>query len=138
MSQLASKTMAKEVSTWPKGAMIRMKRHRDGFAMTCPAAFLYATADGFAWAEPAYADPYGYPGHAGHRLVAEVFRTAEGFKFGGAEWRGEIVPYRGEVQELGECMDWFNAWMNDQGRTWSNERRRVRRMMGELLTTTGD
>lgn len=126
---ISSMTMVREVSRWPMGAIIRMQGVSDGFAMPRAAVFVFATADGFEWVEPSYADPSGYPGHSGHRLIAEIFRAGDVFRFVGPEWRGEIVPYRGEVRELGECMEWFASWLAEKGRTMAQERRRVRRLM---------
>lgn len=100
-----------------------------------PAAFVFDVPGGLAWVEPSYADPAGAQSPAFHVLA------------GGArsEWNLFAMPSGRTVQVLaydpqdnrdlvGVALDWFAAWLKDQGRTWADERERVRQLVADELS----
>ncbi|MBP6225334.1 MAG: hypothetical protein KA439_09745 [Rhizobacter sp.] len=102
----------------PKGA---------GKTTICPAAFVFETPTGIAWVEPSYADPYGSSSPAYHaRDGVPAGITEAGFVMPG-ENALAVVPYdRAEFDLVGDALDWFANWLKSEGRTWQEERERVR------------
>jgi hypothetical protein len=97
-----------------------------------PAAFLFDAPDGVAWVEPSYADPIGAASPAFHRRQGQ--RTAPG-RFVGNGWTIDLLPYDpAEDRDLiGDALDWFAGWLKAEGRTWAQERERVRALVADEL-----
>lgn len=97
-----------------------------------PAAFVFNVPGGFAWVEPAYADPYGASSPAFHKRKGR--RTAPG-RFVGDGWTIEVLPYEpaDDRDLVGDALDWFSRWLSSEGRTMAQERERVRELVADEL-----
>lgn len=102
-----------------------------GQVMPRPAAFVFdVAAGGVAWVEPSYADPSGAATHALHIIAGQV----AGNVVTGRGVTVEVLPYEAEdAGSVGGALDWFAAWLKDEGRTWDQERERVRAMLSDVV-----
>jgi hypothetical protein len=86
---------------------------------------VFDTPDGFAWVEPSYADPAGASSPGFHRRTAADLESGE----------VQVLLYRaGDRDLVGDALDWFARWLEAEGRTWAEERERVRALVGNELT----
>lgn len=93
-----------------------------------PAAFVFETPDGFAWVEPSYADPWGSSSPSYHQRVGKFEPSEAGFVATVSDVEGVAVA-RYEPNDshlIGDAIDWFTDWLKAEGRTWQEERERVR------------
>mgnify|MGYP000876579174 CR=1 FL=1 len=99
-----------------------------------PAAFVFDVPGGLAWIEPSYADPMGAASPALH-----VWRGTR------KDWNLFTRPGNRRVQVLaydpqdnrdliGDALDWFAVRLKAEGRSWAEERERVRALVGSELT----
>lgn len=114
---------------WP-GAVIAI--NDSGGQLFRPAAFVFDVPGGFAWVEPAYADPYGASSPAFHRRQGQ--RTAPG-RYVGDGWTIEVLPYDPAADQggAGGALDWFAGWLRAESRTLAQERVRVRALVADEL-----
>lgn len=114
---------------WPGAVVVITDRNGAAFR---PAAFVFDVPGGLAWVEPSYADPAGSASPAFHRRAGTF--TAPG-KMAGAGFEVEVLPYEpGQDADLvGDALEWFSGWLKTEGRTWAQERERVRGMLGDAL-----
>lgn len=115
-------SVEKASKTWP-GAVIVVTQ--DDAISYRPAAFVFDVPGGLAWVEPSYADP------AGAGTPALHVRRGEFLKAGilrGDRWRVDVVPYAAaeDTDLIGDALDWFAGYLKAAGRTWDQERERVR------------
>lgn len=104
-------------ATWRDGALVFV----DGLVR--PAAFVYQTADGLAWIEPSFADPFGAASSALHFRAG----TMEDEPGGGVRVGGLVVlPYQDDADLVGDALDWFARWVADSGEPWDVHRERMR------------
>lgn len=117
---------------WP-GAVIVVGDGTPSGNLFRPAAFVFDVPGGMAWVEPSYADPAGASSTALH--VRKGTRV-EWNAFEGSGWRVGVLPYEpAEDQDLvGDSLDWFADWLKTEGRTWAEERERVRTLIADALT----
>jgi len=101
---------------------------QDGHEMWRPAAFVYDVPGGIAWVEPSYADPYGAASPALHVRRGE--RTAA-TRFEGPGFKVEVIAYTPglDADLVGDALEWYAGWLTAEGRTWHDERERVRAMI---------
>jgi len=93
------------------------------------------------WIEGSYADPYSWPSPSSHEIervreVAPVRSTGSVFEGDGGNgaWAATIEPYRrGLREDFDRALTWFEGYLLEQGRTWDEERERVRRSFEEEL-----
>lgn len=112
------------------GAVVIISMSGEARPMTRPAAFVFETAGGIAWIEPSYADPAGAASPALHVRTGR----REGDALIGSGWRIDVLPYEAGDQDLvGDALDWFADWLRAEGRTWQQERDRVRAMIADIL-----
>ena len=115
---------------WP-GALIAIEE--DGQISFRPAAFVFDVPGGLAWVEPSYADPMGAASPAFH-----VWRGTR------REWNLFARPGNRQMQVLaydpddnrdlvGDALDWFADWLKAEGRSWAQERERVRALVADEL-----
>lgn len=104
----------------------------DGGAVARPAAFVFDVPGGLAWVEPSYADPMGAASPSFHRREGER-ESWNTIKAGSASV--SALPYEPaeDADLVGDALDWFADWMKAEGRTWAQERERVREMLGDSL-----
>lgn len=115
--------MVAEITNQWRGAVVTLK-DRAGNVMERPAAFVFAMPGGFGWLEPGYADEWPAPMPTWHEVKAAITRASSTLiTFGGPEWSGDIEEYFGQTGA--EALEWFDRWLNRQGRTWAQERARV-------------
>lgn len=114
---------------WP-GAVIVITDA--GGSLFRPAAFVFDVPGGLAWVEPSYADPAGASSSALH--VRRGDRDAWN-AFRGDDWRLGVLPYEpAEDQDLvGDALEWFGDWLRAEGRTWAEERERVRALIADEI-----
>lgn len=114
---------------WP-GATIAITQ--DGDTMFRPAAFVFDVPGGVAWVEPSYADAAGAasPGFhvwRGDRKDWGIFTRPDGSRL-------SVLQYEQDHRDLiGDPLEWFAAWLKAEGRTWSQERERVRALVADEL-----
>jgi hypothetical protein len=114
---------------WP-GATIAITEGDD--TMFRPAAFVFDVPGGVAWVEPNYADPAGAssPGFhvwRGDRKEWSVFTRPNGSRL-------SVLRYDQDHRDLiGDALDWFADWLKAEGRTWAEERERVRALVADEL-----
>lgn len=117
-------------ATWADGALVFVQAGDDE-AIVRPAAFVFATPTGALWIEPSYADPNGAAGLALHEREGLVTVSGRGFEL--RTQGGELVtllPYEADDSDLvGDALEWFGRWLQGQGRTWADERERVRQLL---------
>lgn len=95
-------------ATW-EGAVVFI----DGERLPRPAAFVWIEEGGaVTWVEPSYADPWGAASPALHRRESGV----------------EALPYDPETDTrlVGDALEWFAGWLKANGKTWAEERERLR------------
>ena len=94
-----------------------------------PAAHIFPTRRGFCWVEPSYADPWG-AGSPAMRIREGVFVAArDGFTMSTTDGRDmTVVPFDPRAHAVvGSSITWFEfEWLQSEGRTWLEERERVR------------
>ena len=97
-----------------------------------PAAFAFDAPGGFAWVEPAYADPAGSGSQAFHRRQGE--RRAWN-RWAGEGWTIEVLPYTPGLDEdlVGDALAWFADWLKAERRTMAAERERVLVLLADSL-----
>lgn len=123
-------------AVWPH-AVIRLRAKETGSEYVRPAAFVFDAADGFAWVEPQYIDPYGPSSPALHVRQATIEADGEGFRFDGPGWYGAIEMYEPSAEQLrdvGYCLERFEEWLAEEGKTAAGERAAVRRLIEADLT----
>ena len=120
-------TLDQIAANWP-GAVVVIKNDDDGTNDFRPAAFLFETPTGIAWVEPSYADPWGSPSPSYHAVDGKPSGiTDAGFVLMSTGRSLAVVPYdRAEFDYVGDSLDWFADWLKTEGRTWQEERERVR------------
>ncbi len=114
-----------------KGAVIAIGER--GEFMFRPAAFVFDVPGGVAWIEPAYADPAGAGSTAFHVWLGA---RSEWNQFTRQDDRLlQVLPYDpAEDRDLvGEALEWFAGWLKAEGRSWAQERERVRALVVEEL-----
>lgn len=87
------------------------------------------------WVEGSYADPYGWPSPSSHevhhlREVAPLHSAGPAFEgtSTSADWTAVIEPYRrGLREDFDRALAWFVDHLREKGRTWDEEREKVRR-----------
>lgn len=95
------------------------------------AAFVFEVRDGIAWVEPSYADPAGAGTHALH--IRRGTWRALGV-LAADRWELQVLPFVPvDADMLGDGLVWFAGWLKAQGRTWAEERERVRAMLADSL-----
>ena len=114
---------------WP-GVVIAINDR--GGQLFRPAAFVFDVPGGFAWVEPAYADPAGASSPAFHRRQGQ--RMAPG-RYVGDGWTIEVLAFdpADDQGHVGGALDWFARWLRAEGRSWSEERERVRVLVADEL-----
>ena len=115
---------------WP-GATIAITEGDD--TMFRPAAFVFDVPGGVAWVEPAYADPAGAASPAFHVWLGS---RADWNQFTRPDDRLlQVLPYDpAEDRDLvGDALDWFAGWLKAEGRSWAQERERVRALVADEL-----
>lgn len=119
--------MESVVEKWA-GAVVTLRRKRDGCEIIRGAAFVFERPSGFGWLEPSYADPWGSPSPAWHEIEADITGVSRTLiEFDGPEYSGDIEEYFGQTK-VAEPMTWFEGWLSEQGITWAAERERVAQM----------
>lgn len=115
------------VSPWP-GAVVVITNDDDKSIDFRPAAFVFETPTGISWVEPSYADPYGASSRSYHAFAGKASGITEaGFVFIADGRSMAVIPYdRAEFDRVGDALDWFADWLKAEGRTWAEERERVR------------
>lgn len=115
---------------WVGAVMIYGRAGAD--ALVFPAAFVFDTPDGLAWVEPSYADPMGAASPAFHRRAGSL--SAPG-KLQGVDFEIQVLPYAPDEDRdlVGDALDWFADWLKTEGRTWAEERERVRALVADQL-----
>lgn len=112
-----------------RGAVVAIDQ--GGIVSLRPAAFVFDVPGGVAWVEPSYADPAGAASPAFHAFKGTVGGntvTAPGGML------IEVLPYESaDAGVIGDGLEWFASWLAAEGRTWEQERARVREMLGEAL-----
>lgn len=115
---------------WTAGALVFVQSGIDE-AIVRPAAFVFATPGGLMWIEPSYADPSGAAGLALHERDGLLTPSGRGFELRTAA--GELVtvlPYEADDRDLvGDALEWFAGWLQGEGRSWADERERVRGLL---------
>ena len=102
----------------------------DGDSSDC---VLPCSAGGVAWVEPAYADPAGAASPAFHVWLGS---RADWNQFTRPDDRLlQVLPYDpAEDRDLvGDALDWFAGWLKAEGRSWAQERERVRALVADEL-----
>jgi hypothetical protein len=96
-----------------------------------PAAFVFETPGGFAWVEPSYADPYGSSSPSFHQRAGTFEASDAGFVARVSDGEGVAVSrYEpNDAHLIGDALDWFADWLKAEGRTWQEERERVRELV---------
>ncbi len=114
---------------WTRGALVFFSgQNEDVLEMIRPAAFVYATPVGFAWVEPSYADPWGAASPSLH------FRNGVPREEAGGGFRMvtkdaaivTVLPYQGDVDLVGDSLEWFAQHLAEAGKDWETERERLR------------
>lgn len=93
-----------------------------------PAAHVFGTPSGFAWVEPSYADPYGAASHAFHKREGMLVPSGPAFTMACTDGL-DIVLMQLDPRSHAEHaspLTWFARWIEAEGRTWEEERERVR------------
>lgn len=115
---------------WADGALVFVQSGIDEVVVR-PAAFVFATPTGALWIEPSYADPAGAAGLALHEREGLVTPSGRGFEIRTAA--GDLVtllPYEADDRGLvGDALEWFARWLQGEGRSWADERERVRGLL---------
>lgn len=107
---------------WPLGAVIAISA--GGETLLRPAAFVFDVPGGFAWVEPSYADPSGAASPSFHR------RPASDIDSGAVQ---VLQFFEVDADAVGDGLLWFADWLKAEGRTWAEERERVRELLGDSL-----
>lgn len=105
-----------------------------------PAAFVFATDDGFAWVEPSYHDPVANTAPAFHRLQGTIEQDGDSFALVGADGR-KLATVRpmyapGADDPEGSCTAALLAFSDElvaAGVSQAEERLRVERDFAEDL-----
>lgn len=112
------------VSAW-QGAVVTLQSKSGGAPIIRPASFVFDRPGGFGWLEPGYADPWGSPSPAWHEVQVTITRASSTLiEFDGPEYSGDIEEYFGQT-EAEQPLEWFSGWLNEQGRSWAEERARM-------------
>lgn len=113
-------------ASW-RGAIVHIDFH-DGIPMLRPAAHVFGTPSGFAWVEPSYADPYGAASPSFHRREGVLAPSGTAFKMAATDGLDIILmPLDPRSHaEHASPLTWFARWIESEGRTWLEERERVR------------
>lgn len=112
---------------WPGAIIIFRASGPDARNEYRPAAFIFETPGGFAWVEPSYADPVGASSPSYHERKGSFDASEGGFVMMRDEGMIAVIPYdRKESDFVGDALDWFADWLKAEGRTWQEERERVR------------
>lgn len=111
--------------TWQRGAVVLIQTAE---AITVrPAAFVFATPTGFAWVEPSYADPAAAPSPALHYRDGTPQDLGALFTMQAGAELVEVRAYEDDDADMiGDALDWFAGYVQASGRTWDEERERVR------------
>ncbi len=99
-----------------------------GSANVRPAAHVFTTRRGFCWVEPSYADPWGSPSPSFRAREGVFVAAGDGFTMSTTDEREmTVVPFdpRKHAADAGP-LTWFERWIESEGRTWAEERERVR------------
>lgn len=117
---------------WTAGALVFVQAG-DDVAIVRPAAFVFGTPGGLLWIEPAYADTAGAAGLALHEREGQIQAVGAGFELRTAA--GELVtvlpydPEAGDADLVDGALEWFAGWLQGEGRSWADERERVRGLL---------
>lgn len=103
--------------------------HPDG-DMLRPVVFLFDTPTGFAWVEPAYADPAGTASPALHWRDGELVRVGDDWLRPGLAFSAFDAADPGNDPDIAAELAWFAGYLAAHGRTWEQERERVRSAIG--------
>ena len=118
--------------TWQRGALVYLVDPDGSVWMIRPAAFVFATPDGFSWVEPSYADPYGASSSAWHERAGAVTQNGSGFIFTSPGSEVSVYPFDpddpGTEDDAGP-LEWFSAHIKENGLQWQGERERVRKLI---------
>lgn len=100
-----------------------------------PAAFVFETPTGLAWVEPSYADPAGAASNALHIRHGAVVLKGRSLQI--TTTSGEVLlfaPYEEDDTDLvGDSLEWFAGYIEQSGRTWAEERAKVRDIISPSL-----
>ena len=114
---------------WEDGALVLVQLPNDEDTMVRPAAFVFERPGGLLWVEPCYADPAGASGFALHQRDGEIRPEGSGFVLISAGEHITVLPYdplAGDADMVDGALEWFAQHLQSTGRTWSEERERVR------------
>lgn len=115
---------------WARGAVVLIQQAEGGPITIRPAAFVFATPTGIAWVEPGYADPAGSPSPALHYRDGETTAAADLLVLQAGAERVEARAYEDDdAADVGDALDWFDGYLQANGRTWAEERERVRALV---------
>ncbi len=113
---------------WP-GAVIAITQ--GGETLFRLAAFVFDMPGGLAWVEPSYADPAGAASPAFHARKGAW--RAPGV-LAADEWELQVLQFVPiDADMLGDGLLWFADWLKTEGRTWAEERERVRALVADQL-----
>lgn len=121
-----------EIAAVTSGALIFIEQ--GGQTIRRPAAFIFDLPDGVAWVEPSYADPYGASSPALHiRRGRPVDGQPDSLQ--GDGWILSVGPaYPPELEDgVGLPLAWFADYLASTGRTYDEERERVRELIAGAL-----
>ena len=114
---------------WAHGALVFVQLPNDEDTMVRPAAFVFERPGGLLWVEPCYADPAGASGFALHDRDGEIRPDGSGFVLTSAGEHITVLPYdpkAGDADMIDGALEWFADHLHNTGRTWAEERERVR------------
>lgn len=113
-------------ASW-RGAIVSIDFH-DGIPMFRPAAHVFGTPSGFAWVEPSYADPYGAASPAFHKREGVLVPSDPAFTMACTDGLDIVLTQFDPRAHAGhgDPLIWFTRWIESEGRTWLEERERVR------------
>lgn len=117
-------TLEEDVQTWSGGAIVTTIRLQNDEITIRPAAFVWALPDGIEWVEPSYADPWGAasPSHHVRRGSRDGYMTRH---------EGALVEALPAEPGESDALTWFAGWLTEQGRTWEQERARLRALLDQ-------
>lgn len=117
-------TLEEDVQTWSGGATVTTIRRNPAQITVRPAAFVWALPDGIEWVEPSYADPWGAasPSHHVRRGTRDGYVT---------EFEGATIEALPAEPGESEALDWYAKWLTEMGRTWEQERARLRALLDQ-------
>lgn len=118
-------------STWADGAVVVIQSSDETIA-TRPAAFVFETADGIAWVEPSYVDPWGASSTAFHARAGTVEILGAGVRCIGERETITLLRYDPDEDRdlVGDALAMWAGYLAMSGLTFDEERARIRALCG--------